>query len=85
LSVEVLLYQMAKCRNPEVKRCISLYFTKLHGVHTAIRGEDLKQLGLESGPRYRELLDAVLSARLNGSVFSHEDELHLVRTLLEEV
>jgi tRNA nucleotidyltransferase (CCA-adding enzyme) len=85
LSVEVLLYQMAKCHNPEVKRSISLYFTKLHGVQTAIRGEDLKKLGLESGPRYRELLDAVLSARLNGNVFSREDELHLVRTLLEEV
>ena len=81
LSVEVLLYQMAKSRSSEVKRYISLYFTKLHGVRTQIGGEELKQLGVEQGPRYRELLDLVLSARLNGQVASREDEIELVRKL----
>jgi tRNA nucleotidyltransferase (CCA-adding enzyme) len=85
LSVEVLLYNMAKSRSSEVKRCISLYFTKLHGVRTQIGGDDLKQLGLEQGPRYRELLDAVLSARLDGRVVSREDEVELVRELKETV
>jgi tRNA nucleotidyltransferase (CCA-adding enzyme) len=82
LPVEVLLYHMAKSRNPEVKRCISLYFTKLHGVHTQIGGEDLKRLGVERGPRFRELLDAVLSAKLNGRVISREDEITMVQELL---
>jgi tRNA nucleotidyltransferase (CCA-adding enzyme) len=81
LSVEVLLYHMAKSRNSEVKRYISLYFTKLHGVRTQIGGEELKRLGVEQGPRYRELLDLVLSARLNGQVVSREDEIELVRKL----
>lgn len=85
LSVEVLLYHMAKCRNSEVKRCISLYFTKLHGVRTQIGGEDLKHLGVEQGPRYREILDAVLSAKLNGRVVSREDEIELVKELLAAV
>ncbi|OGU07570.1 MAG: polya polymerase [Geobacteraceae bacterium GWC2_58_44] len=81
LSVEVLLYQMAKSRSSEVKRLISLYFTKLHGVRSQIGGDDLKQLGVRQGPRYRELLDLVLSARLNGLVVSREDEIELVREL----
>ena len=82
LSVEELLYQMAKNRSSEVKRCISLYFTKLSGVHPQIGGEDLKRLGVEPGPRFRELLDAVLSARLNGRVVSREEELELVKELI---
>jgi tRNA nucleotidyltransferase (CCA-adding enzyme) len=82
LPVEVLLYHMAKSHSPEVKRCISLYFTKLHGVRTQVGGEDLKRLGVEQGPRYRELLDMVLSAKLNGRVVSREDEIELLKELL---
>lgn len=81
LSVEVLLYRMAKSSHAEMKRCISLYFTKLSGVRPLIDGEDLKRLGVEPGPRYREIFDAVLSARLNGSVVSKEEELALARSL----
>ena len=82
LSVEVLLYQMAKSGNSELKRCISLYFTKLHGARTLIGGDDLLRLGVEQGPLYRELLDAVLSAQLDGRAASREDEIELVKTLL---
>jgi tRNA nucleotidyltransferase (CCA-adding enzyme) len=85
LPVEVLLFHMAKNHSSEVKRCISLYFTKLHGVRTQIGGEDLKRLGVERGPRFKELLDAVLSARLNGRVTSRDDEIAMVQGLLSEV
>ena len=85
LPVEVLLYHMAKSHSSEVKRCISLYFTKLHGMHSQIGGEELKRLGVERGPRFRELLDAVLSARLNGKVSSREDEIRMVQELLGQV
>jgi tRNA nucleotidyltransferase (CCA-adding enzyme) len=83
LSVEVLLYRMAKSSNAETKRYVSLYFTKLHGVRTLIGGEDLKQLGVAQGPLYRELLDAVLSAKLDGRVASREDEIELVKKMLK--
>ncbi|HJV64448.1 MAG TPA: CBS domain-containing protein [Geomonas sp.] len=82
LPVEVLLYQMAKSHSPELKKAISLYFTKLQGMHTRIGGHDLKQLGVLPGPRYRELLDAVLCARLDGRVTDREGELDLVKALL---
>ncbi|WP_136513566.1 A-adding tRNA nucleotidyltransferase [Geomonas edaphica] len=82
LPVEILLYQMAKSGSSEVKRCISLYFTKLHGTRPLLKGEDLKQLGVKPGPLFREVLDVVLSARLNGKVSSKEDETALVRKIL---
>ncbi|HBA86522.1 MAG TPA: polya polymerase [Geobacter sp.] len=85
LPVEVLLYHMAKSRSPEVKRCISLYFTKLHSMRTQIGGEELKALGVKPGPMYRELLDAVLSAKLNGLVVSRDDEIRLATELIAAV
>ncbi|WP_224982156.1 CBS domain-containing protein [Geomonas agri] len=82
LSVEILLYHMARSSNPEIKRCISLYFTKLHSMEPLVGGEDLKRLGIKPGPIYRELLDAVLSARMNGRVSSKDDEIRLIREQL---
>jgi tRNA nucleotidyltransferase (CCA-adding enzyme) len=82
LPVEVLLYHMAKSRSAETKRIISLYFTKLEDIRADITGQDLKKLGVAQGPRYRELLDAVLSAKLNGRVTSREEQLAYVKELI---
>ena len=82
LPVEVLLCMMAKTGSGEVKKFISLYFTQLQNVHLQISGDDLKRLGVPVGPRFRELLDEVLSARINNLVQSREDELRLVGELL---
>jgi tRNA nucleotidyltransferase (CCA-adding enzyme) len=84
LPVEVLLYMMAKTGSDEVKKFISLYVTQLQNVHSRIDGEDLKRMGVPEGPRYRELLDAVLSARLNNLVQSREDELRLAAELAKK-
>jgi tRNA nucleotidyltransferase (CCA-adding enzyme) len=82
LPVEVLLYHMAKSRSAEIKRIISLYFTKLDGIRADISGQDLKKLGVAQGPRYREILDAVLSAKLNGCVTSREEQLSYAKELI---
>jgi tRNA nucleotidyltransferase (CCA-adding enzyme) len=84
LPVEVLLYMMSRTRSEEVKRCISLYFTQLQNVRSSITGEDLKTLGVPEGPRFREILDAVLDARLNGLADTREDELRIARERLEQ-
>ena len=84
LPVEVLLYMMAKTGSDEVKKFISLYFTQLQNVHSQINGEDLKRMGVPEGPRFRMILDAVLSARLNNLVQSREDELSLVAELMKK-
>ncbi len=79
LSLEVLLYIMAKTRREDVRKFISLYVTQLRGVTCSVTGDDLKSMGLPPGPRYREIFDVVLKARLNGEVSTRADELLLAR------
>ena len=44
-----------------------------------LRGDDLRALGIRPGPIYREVLNCLLYARLDGSVQSRDDELRFVR------
>jgi tRNA nucleotidyltransferase (CCA-adding enzyme) len=52
-------------------------------VEPALDGHDLREAGLEPGPRYGEILDALLAARLDGEVESEEEERTLLRQLLK--
>jgi tRNA nucleotidyltransferase (CCA-adding enzyme) len=84
LSVEILLYMMAKTTDEEVKKFISLYFTQLQNVHCMITGNDLKEMGVPPGPMYKEILDRVMKARLDNEVESRDDELGLARKALKK-
>jgi len=44
-----------------------------------VTGDDLLEMGLPPGPRYREILQAVEDAQLDGRVKSREEALSLVR------
>jgi poly(A) polymerase len=46
-----------------------------------LTGDDLMALGIERGPVYKRLLDAVRSAQLDGDVTTKEQSIELVRTL----
>ncbi|MFH2218807.1 MAG: CBS domain-containing protein [Pseudomonadota bacterium] len=78
-STELILYMMAATKKERVKRSISQYFTQLRHVKTSIRGKDLMAFGIEPGPVYKEILQAVLDARLNGLLKSRSEELSFVR------
>jgi tRNA nucleotidyltransferase (CCA-adding enzyme) len=82
LPLEILLYMMAKTEDDEVKKYISLYFTQLQSVRSMITGKDLKEMGVPPGPRYREILDMVMKARLDNEVTSRDEELALVRKVI---
>lgn len=47
-------------------------------------GEDLKARGLPPSPRYRDILDELLYARLDGRISTEEDEETYLEALLEE-
>jgi poly(A) polymerase len=49
-----------------------------------LTGHDLTRLGLEPGPVFKRLLDAVREAQLEGTVTSAKDALDLVQQLLRE-
>lgn len=76
---ELVLYMMAATKKERVKKSISHYVTKLRYINTSINGNDLKIMGLEPGPIYGEILEAVLDAKLNGVLKSRDDELNFVR------
>ncbi len=75
LRIELFLYMMAASKTESVKKAISQYVTHLRHVRTAIRGSDLKAMGLPPGPVYREVLESVLDAKLNGLLKTAAEEL----------
>ena len=48
-----------------------------------ITGDDLAALGLEAGPRYKQLLDAVRDAQLNGTIRTRQAALELVEKMIK--
>jgi putative nucleotidyltransferase with HDIG domain len=49
-----------------------------------ITGNDLKQLGAIPGPMYKQILDAVREAQLDGTIKTAEEALELARKLIGE-
>ncbi len=79
LPIEIVLFMLAATPRQELRRLLSQYVTHLRGQRPELTGRDLAILGLPPGPGYREVLAALLEARLDGKVASREEELELVR------
>jgi tRNA nucleotidyltransferase (CCA-adding enzyme) len=79
---ELVLFMMAAAEQEKVKRAVSHYVTALRRTTTSLKGRDLKALGVPPGPIYREVLQALLDARLNERVRTREEELDLARELI---
>lgn len=82
LPIEMLLYLAAKATREEVKRFVSLYLTRLRQVRCTIDGEALKELGLQAGPRFRNIMEQLLAARLNGEINSDDEERAMATALI---
>lgn len=78
LPNEVILYLMAKAKNNDIKRYISLYFTQLKYVKPHITGKDLRELGYPPGPLYKEIFDEVLERKFMGELRTKADEMSFV-------
>ena len=83
-KTELILYMMAATKQKKVKRAISHYFVQLRHVKPLLTGKDLKKMGLEPGPIYRSILDAVLDAKLNGKVNTKEDEILFAKACISK-
>jgi tRNA nucleotidyltransferase (CCA-adding enzyme) len=75
---------MAITNQEKVKKAISLYCTNLRRTSICLKGGDLKALGLEPGPMYRRIFQAVFDAKLNGRAATREDELAFARRLVHD-
>jgi tRNA nucleotidyltransferase (CCA-adding enzyme) len=61
------------------------YEQRLRAVETEIDGSYLRAIGVPGGPAYRQILDTVLDARLDGKVTSRADEEALVKKLVHKL
>jgi tRNA nucleotidyltransferase (CCA-adding enzyme) len=78
-SLETVLALMAVVHRPEHKKAIGDFFRVRGTVRPLLRGGDLKALGIQPGPIYRDILNSLLYARLDGQVQSRDDELRFIR------
>jgi tRNA nucleotidyltransferase (CCA-adding enzyme) len=69
---------------PAVRERVELYHRELQCIEPALDGHFLRQLGVEPGPIYREVLTAVRDARLNQEATTQADEEALVLKMLAE-
>jgi tRNA nucleotidyltransferase (CCA-adding enzyme) len=82
-KTELILYMMAAAKHQKVKKAISHFFTTLRQVEIVLKGKDLKKMKLPPGPIYREVLQAVLDARLDGKLKTKHDEIDFARRYIE--
>lgn len=85
LSFEVILFIMAKAQSKRVSARIEDFFSKLNGTRIKIKGEDIAKLGLKPCPRYKEILDKVLFAKIDGRIRSREEEISYAAGLVKKV
>ena len=65
----MLILIAVRCRNPRIfRRQIWRYLTVWVNVHPILNGNDLRKLGYKPGPQYRQILDNLLAAMLDGEV-----------------
>lgn len=83
-KTELILFMMAIAKNKAVKKSISHFFTDLRRTKLSLKGRDLKKMGLQPGPVYRQVMEAVLDARLDGTLKSKKDEIGFARQLVAE-
>ena len=80
---ELILYMMAAARQQAVKKSISHFFTELRRTGISLKGRDLKKMQLKPGPIYRQVLAAVLDAKLDGKLKTKKDEIDFARRYVE--
>ena len=79
LSIEALLYLMAKTSHQPIKKAISHYITHLRFTEALLTGEDLKKMGLPPGRVYKQAFQSLLKARLDGKIKTREDEISFIK------
>ncbi len=80
----ILLAARAALEGEPAAELVERYQTHWQEVHTALDGNDLREMGLKPGPQYSRLLDRLLAARLDGEVANEEEERALVQALIAE-
>ena len=79
LSIEAVLYLMAKTSLQSIKKAISNYITRLRFTGALLTGDDLKKMGLTPGKVYKQAFQSLLKARLDGKIKTRDDEINFIK------
>jgi len=85
ITDEAKLFIMAKTKSEEIKRLISNYITYIDSYKPIVTGADLKNMGLQEGPLYKEILDRLRDAKIDNNLKTREDELGFVKNYIEHL
>ncbi|MCX7990483.1 MAG: CBS domain-containing protein [Proteobacteria bacterium] len=81
LSVEAIIFYMAKFNDSSVKKLVSRYFKEMINIKPVITGEDLIALGLKPSAIFTEIFEALIRAYIKGEVKNRDDEINLVKKM----
>ncbi|MDX2480045.1 MAG: CBS domain-containing protein [Desulfuromusa sp.] len=79
LSMEVVLYLMARSDSEKLRKWISLYMTTLRIEKVVLSGDDLISIGFPPGKYFQDIFALLLNARLNLEINTREEEILLVK------
>lgn len=80
-SYEGVLVLAALTESRITEERIKLFLKKLTRIKTSLQGKDLERIGLEPGPKYRQILKKVLYQKLNGKLKNKREELKYAKWL----
>jgi len=81
LPLEGALFIMARNPREPLQKYVSLHLTTLRSKHVEVTGNDLRDLGVEPGPRYAAILRRVLAAVIDGQAVCRSEQLALAKRL----
>jgi tRNA nucleotidyltransferase (CCA-adding enzyme) len=84
LKIELLLYIMSITTHTQLIKNLSYYVTDLRNTTLTVSGKNIQALGLSPSPVYGKILSAVMDAKLNGLVKTHEEEMELLKKYVTE-
>ncbi|MCL1889690.1 MAG: CBS domain-containing protein [Desulfovibrionaceae bacterium] len=83
LPLEGILHIMAESSYQDIKKELSFFLSRLRNMRLEVTGQDMLDLGAESGPGIGLVLRMIREARAGGEAESREEQLALGKLLLE--
>ncbi len=80
LSLETLLFTMAKTGRPQSREAIAQYINVYRNIKPILTGRDLIQMGYKPGPLFGEILSGIRDEKLNGNIATSTDEITFVKS-----
>ena len=78
---EMLIFYYNDCENNDIRHYLLYYKLKLQSINTIITGQDLLTLGITPGPLFKRILKEVLKAKVQGYIYTKEDEMAYAKKL----